>query len=71
MQTLAHSRPRWSRAHIMRMAQHALDVLIALPFIAALAVLSPLLRPRGAIVHPRYRCVGGTWCKTFLPEDQT
>jgi hypothetical protein len=54
---------------IARAVLYALDLLMALPLFAVLTLLSPLLKPRGGIVHPRYRCVNGIWCKTFLPED--
>jgi hypothetical protein len=54
---------------LVRAAQHALDVLVALPLFVVFVFLSPLLKPRGDVVYPRYRYVNGIWCKTFLADD--
>jgi hypothetical protein len=46
-----------------------LSVVVALPLFVVFTLISPLLKPRGDIVYPRYRCVNGIWCKTFLSDD--
>ena len=68
VEAILHGRHATRSRRIGRAVPHALDVLMALPLFVVLTILSPLFKPRGAIVHPRYHCVNGRWYKTFLPE---
>ena len=58
-----------TRSRLVTIVRDTLNILLALPVFTALAILSPLLKPRGGVVAPRYSYVGGSWCKTFLADD--